>query len=364
MRMYHRVSLYNVPHITFYTLKLPLYVFYYLKSRVLKTENHFPEIMSLLNVLRVECANYDKVDERGKHSLKCYYCYDEKCIYVKLRFYKKVNEEEYANFRNSVDIHCDYGISNLSVKNGYFHFVIYMRTEPIYSYEIDNYKMSVGTYYKGLYYWQFSKYPHMLAIGDTGQGKSVFIRYILNSLFSAQFDVWCVDGKKIDYANDEYRFTRYVANDVIKTSVIELLYDFRDEMQVRYDQMRKNGIRNYYEDQNLKPVFLLIDEYLTIVETAEKKELTEIKKLISEIIWLGRAAGYFLIITMQRADAKYIDGAIRDNFACRIVVGKASKESYMMIFNKNVKGFEIGRAWLQINNDMEIISIPHYKEFE
>lgn len=84
---------------------------------------------------------------------------------------------------------------------------------------------------------------------------------------------------------------------------------------------------------------------------------------MSEIILLGRSAGYFLIVTMQRADAKYIDGAIRDNFACRVVVGKASKESYAMIFDRKVKGFDIGRAWVQINNDMHIISIPYYEDF-
>ena len=85
--------------------------------------------------------------------------------------------------------------------------------------------------------------------------------------------------------------------------------------------------------------------------------------MVSEIIWLGRAAGYFLIVTMQRADAKYIDGAIRDNFACRVVVGKASKESYSMIFDRKLNGFEIGRAWVQINNDLQIISIPFYNDF-
>ena len=158
-------------------------------------------------------------------------------------------------------------------------------------------------------------------------------------------------------------FKQYCANDSNKSNIILTLEMFKDEMQLRYDSMVQRGIYNYFEDESLEPVFLLIDEYLTIIETADKKEQTVIKKLVSEIIWLGRAAGYFLIVTMQRADAKYIDGAIRDNFACRVVVGKASKESYSMIFDRKLNGFEKGRAWVQINNDLQIISIPFYNDF-
>lgn len=362
-KIYHGVSMYNVPDFTFYILKLPMYIYHYIRCWLLKKPFVYHDIVGVLNLLRVECANYDKIDDRGKHSLKCSYWYDDNCIYVKLRFYRKADESEYESFRNSVDIHCDYGISNLSKKNGCFYFVICMRIDPIYDFQMDNYRMTVGTSYKGLHYWDYSKYPHALIVGETGQGKSVLVRYLLKNIFSNNFDVWCVDGKKIDYPKVKNLFKRYVANDNDKIQIMGLLRSFKDEMQSRYDYMLSQGIYNYYEDNGLKPVFLLIDEYLEIVKTAQKKELVEIEKMISEIILLGRAAGYFLIMTMQRADAKYIDGAIRDNFACRIVVGKASKESYAMLFNQNVKGFDIGKAWLQINNELEMISIPYYNDF-
>lgn len=361
--MYKRVRFLNVPTFTFYIIELPVIFYHYIIDRIFKKESYFDEIVAILNVIRIETSNYDKVDEKGKHSLKLYYKYDDKNVYVRCRFFRKVNEEDYENLRNSVDIHCDYGMSNIIQKKGYFHFVVYIKLDALYEYYVDKYNISIGTYYKGLLNWKFSKYPHLLVVGETGQGKSVYIRYLLKAIFEVGFDVWCIDGKKVDYAKIKYKFKNYTANEMTKTNVIEALTKFKDEMQLRLDLMAENGFYNYYEDESLDPVFLLIDEYLMIVETAEKKELTQIKSLLSEIIWLGRAAGYFLIVTMQRADAKYIDGAIRDNFACRVVVGKASKESYLMIFDRKLKGFETGRAWVQINNDIQIVSIPYYQDF-
>ena len=361
--IYKKMRLCNIPTFTFYLLKSPLMCIHFLKSKITKEHNRYFEVLNILNTLRIECSNYDTVNEKGKHSLKCLYDYDNKSIYVKLRFLRKVNEEEYEKFRNSVDIHCDYGMSNLTTKKGYFHFVVYMKLESLYETSIDKYSMAIGTYHKGLLTWNYAEYPHILVLGETGQGKSVFIRYLLKEIFNVGYDVWCIDGKKIDYSKVKSMFKQYCANDSNKSNIILTLEMFKDEMQLRYDSMVQRGIYNYFEDESLEPVFLLIDEYLTIIETADKKEQTVIKKLVSEIIWLGRAAGYFLIVTMQRADAKYIDGAIRDNFACRVVVGKASKESYSMIFDRKLNGFEKGRAWVQINNDLQIISIPFYKDF-
>lgn len=361
--IYKRVRFCHVPSFSYYVLYTPVILYYQLTDRILKRNSHIDEVLRILNTVRIETANYDKVDEKGKHSLKCYYKYDDKNVYLKCRFYKKTDEDEYEKFRNSIDIHCDYGMSDIISKKGYFHFVVYIQIEPIYEYYIDSCSISIGTYHKGILKWEYSKYPHLLMIGETGQGKSVHIRYLLKAIFERQYDVWCIDGKKVDYSKVKNKFKHYAANSSDKVDIINLLTDFKNDMQSRFDSMVERQIYNYFEDERLEPVFLLIDEYLMIVETADSKELKKIKSLMSEIILLGRSAGYFLIVTMQRADAKYIDGAIRDNFACRVVVGKASKESYAMIFDRKVKGFDIGRAWVQINNDMHIISIPYYEDF-
>ena len=129
-------------------------------------------------------------------------------------------------FRNSVDIHCDYGMSNLTTKKGYFHFVVYMKLEPLYETSIDKYSMAIGTYHKGLLTWNYAEYPHILVLGETGQGKSVFIRYLLKEIFNVGYDVWCIDGKKIDYSKVKSMFKQYCANDSNKSNIILTLEMF------------------------------------------------------------------------------------------------------------------------------------------
>ena len=362
--VYYRVALTNIATPFFYLTKIPFIIYYFIKSKITKTDNMYMNMLPVLNTLRIETRNYDKGNEKVKHAFKCYYRFDNRNVYVKMRFFKKVDETEYENFRNSVDMHCNYGVSELSVDRGYYYFAIYINLEPIYEYSITRQSIAVGTGYSGLTMWNYADYPHMLIIGDTGQGKSVFVRYLLNQIFKNGYEVWCIDGKKIDYAKVKDRFKVYTPNASTKEEIIHTLEEFKNNMQARYDDMVARGLYSYTEDTSLQPVFMLIDEYLMLVETADKKELTQIKQLISEIIWLGRGAGYFLITTMQRADAKYIDGAIRDNYACKVIVGNASKESYSMIFDRKLRGFKKGKAWAIVNNRLQIIAIPFYKDFD
>ena len=106
----------------------------------------------------------------------------------------------------------------------------------------------------------------------------------------------------------------------------------------------------------------MIDEYLTICKQLNKKEKEIFDHDISDIILLGRACGYILIVTMQRADAKYISGDMRDNFMFRAVLGKASKANYKMMFENDVQSFdEKGWAWYMLGTDLGIVRIPYFK---
>lgn len=51
---------------------------------------------------------------------------------------------------------------------------------------------------------------------------------------------------------------------------------------------------------------------------------------------LGRQAGYFLIVTCQRPDAKYFSDGIRDNFNFRVGLGRMSELGYGMLFGSDV----------------------------
>ncbi|MBC1842570.1 cell division protein FtsK, partial [Listeria seeligeri] len=56
---------------------------------------------------------------------------------------------------------------------------------------------------------------------------------------------------------------------------------------------------------------------------------------------LSRQAGYFLIVGMQRPDAKYLSDGIRDQFHFRLALGRNSDVGYSMMFGDNDKKFTL-----------------------
>ena len=136
-------------------------------------------------------------------------------------------------------------------------------------------------------------------------------------------------------------------------------------MHLRLEEMNKRGLKNYIDSDDLMPKFLLIDEYLSVIDamsgTKELKLLrARVERALTEIIMLGRATGYFLMLTLQRGDTKYIPGAFRDNMRFKIVLGDATDTSYRMMFEEPMTGFDVGYAWAKFGNDIDVLSIPYY----
>jgi DNA segregation ATPase FtsK/SpoIIIE-like protein len=106
-------------------------------------------------------------------------------------------------------------------------------------------------------------------------------------------------------------------------------------MNKRYDDMLNHS--NYslgkdYFDLGYKPYVIFFDELMACMALAEKKIGDEIKSRLLNIIAKGRQAGVFCILSSQRADTRFIDGAIRDQLGFRIALGRCSSDSYSMVF--------------------------------
>ena len=361
---FHRVRYIDFATVFFYFMKVPMIIFKKIRCIVLKEDyDKFKELLRIINEVRIEVNNYQEKDSQSRTTFKAYYAYNDNYIKIRCRFIKKSNENQYIQFKDSVQAHTGQKCSGIRFYKGYCYFTIYLDFEPLNDFESDNISVSFGTSVYGLKKWDWVEYPHLLCTGETGQGKSVFMRYLLSGLFSANHEVWCIDGKCIDYALVKGMFKYYVANDTAdKENIMNLVRCFCEKMHKRYEEMAEKGISSYIEDENYRPVFLLIDEYLTICKQLTKKEKEKFDHDISDIILLGRACGYILIVTMQRADAKYISGDMRDNFMFRAVLGKASKANYKMMFENDVQSFdEKGWAWYMLGTDLGIVRIPYFK---
>ncbi|MFR4087825.1 MAG: FtsK/SpoIIIE domain-containing protein [Dysosmobacter sp.] len=130
---------------------------------------------------------------------------------------------------------------------------------------------------------------NMLVIGATGTGKTVAIKILMAKIlkFIPNAKLWLLDFKKFDF-RDFAGLPRY--------------YGFSDCVQ---------GLRDFYtafkRQQELgiagEPHYLVIDEWGSFIASLDKKEAEEMKRLLSELLMLGRAYQFFPIVGIQRPDA-------------------------------------------------------------
>lgn len=117
--------------------------------------------------------------------------------------------------------------------------------------------------------------------------------------------------------------------------ICKILRLINEEMERRYEQYFSNisAFGKTFIDFNLPPVVIFFDEVTAFMKTADKKVSSEAKEYLYALIMKGRQVGCFAEISMQRPDAEFLDGAIRDQLGCRVALGKMSKEGYRMVFD-------------------------------
>ncbi|MBQ2123125.1 MAG: DNA translocase FtsK 4TM domain-containing protein [Bacteroidaceae bacterium] len=186
-----------------------------------------------------------------------------------------------------------------------------------------------------------AKMPHLLVAGATGQGKSVGLNAIITSLLykkhPAELKIVMVDPKKVEfsiYAPIENHFLAKIPaeGDAIitdVTKVIQTLNSLCQEMDTRYDLLKKARVRNLKEynakfiARQLNPehghhfmpyIVVVIDEFGDLIMTAGK----EVELPIARIAQLARAVGMHMIIATQRPTTNIITGTIKANFPARM----------------------------------------------
>jgi len=212
-----------------------------------------------------------------------------------------------------------------------------------------------------------AKMPHLLVAGATGQGKSVGINTIINSLLykkhPSQVKLVLVDPKKVElfpYSKLENHFLAYLPNqdEPITTEtnkVVHTLNSLCIEMDQRYDLLKKahaRNIREYNEkfvNRRLNPekghrflpfIVLIIDEFADLIMTAGK----EIELPIGRLAQLARAIGIHLIIATQRPSVNIITGVIKANFPARLAFKVTSKIDSRTILDGGGADQLIGRG--------------------
>jgi DNA segregation ATPase FtsK/SpoIIIE, S-DNA-T family len=171
--------------------------------------------------------------------------------------------------------------------------------------------------------------PHTLIAGETGSGKGILTQGILLQLIAfndpEQAELIVVDPKKgVDFTWLEGA-PQMKAPIVTELSAAKaILEDLVVKMDARYDLLRAAGAANIAEfnrkvapEQRMSRIFLVHDELGAWM--AQEKEYQEV--VLSSVANLGmkaRAAGIYLTLITQRADADAVPGRLRDNMGNRL----------------------------------------------
>ncbi|PGK10529.1 cell division protein FtsK [Bacillus cereus] len=166
-----------------------------------------------------------------------------------------------------------------------------------------------------------SNTPHLLIAGETGSGKSSMVRVVLSTLIQH------MSPDKLhlylgDLKNSEFHFLRRVKH--VKEVCMEeiemkiMLQKLWKEIRERRKLMEEYEVDhideyNKMNPDNQKPYILL-----AIDEVAMLQDEKECMSTVEKISAVGRALGVFLMLSMQRPDAKVLDGKLKLNMTVRM----------------------------------------------
>ncbi|WP_144608518.1 FtsK/SpoIIIE domain-containing protein [Bacillus cereus] len=166
-----------------------------------------------------------------------------------------------------------------------------------------------------------SNTPHLLIAGETGSGKSSMVRVVLSTL------IQYMSPDKLhfylgDLKNSEFHFLRRVKH--VKEVCMEeiemkiMLQKVWKEIRERRKLMEEYEVDhideyNKMNPNNQKPYILL-----AIDEVAMLQDEKECMSTVEKISAVGRALGVFLMLSMQRPDAKVLDGKLKLNMTVRM----------------------------------------------
>ena len=357
---------------------LPLYLLNKLKYK--NQYQRYKEVKSTMsNIQRLQkqyiqkTTNYATGQKQLDYSTvpQIWYKWDNNEIALKLKFNHKITEKDVTRFMEEIKFATQLIPIDNHAKDLCIYFSLVSNAgKPREFFITKKNAIPFGTKFGKVIEWLFDKYPHALIAGETGTGKSSLIYYFLSSILS-NYTTWCIDGKDVDYWALRDNFS-YYAGISSTNECFDLLQRFQSQMQERYNDMKKDTFVKYTQ-LDLAPVFLIIDEFPSVVEAMDTAKLQKAKysqrdeflRIVGDIVRRGRAAGFFLVICMQRADARYIGGDTRDNMRLKIGLGSMTEDAYSMLFGNEHRKLEelgMGQGYYKLGNELSMFAFPELEK--
>ena len=235
---------------------------------------------------------------------------------------------DFENYKEAIEIQVRHKVE-IRERNGYIEIEVIEKELPT---TID-YKLPIrekesiyipfASSIEGEVYLDLKETPHTLCTGTTGGGKSITTRNIITSiinLYPNEVNLHLIDFKVVELAAfKNLKQTKTYVTEVEEAK--EAIADLMAECKRRYKLFEQVGVTNIYDynrkvptDKKLKFDFIVIEEFVMLLQDKKKVAMSTLKTLAS----LSRASGQFLYITAQRFDNSVIDVVLRSVIGNRI----------------------------------------------
>lgn len=188
-------------------------------------------------------------------------------------------------------------------------------------------------------YWNPIDDPHLLVCGGTGGGKTVLLRILIRAMAKVGVTDIC-DPKQADFVTmaEQKAFEGRISYQV--NDIVEMIERAVGIMFARYAYMRQkreeNGdkdLKKFYE-YGLEPYFLVCDEYNALCAMLDFQTRQRLDNAMGQFLLLGRQAGCFATIAMQKPSREDLGSKLQANINFRISVGRLDEVGYDLAFGE------------------------------
>jgi hypothetical protein len=220
-----------------------------------------------------------------------------------------------------------------------------------------------------------AKMVHMLVAGETGAGKTQFIRQFLATVLTQTRNahVALIDMKGgidfqsfLEIPNFEI-VSNYDSAELMLDQAVDLYEKRRDYILLKKKshwnefQFKDLEKESAFEGKPLGPVLIVVDELAELSKKATEKSVkSELQGKLATLARLSRFTGIHLILGTQRPDKNTIDMQSKDNLPTRICFSVPSVTASTLVIGDmtaSTLGHRPGRAVFQLSGS-QIIQTP------
>lgn len=176
-------------------------------------------------------------------------------------------------------------------------------------------------------------YPHFLISGASGSGKSYFANQLVIQAIIKGYEVVILDPKR---SYGLYRnFTDYVYE---LDDIVEKMTSVESQMAQRMQQLQPELDKNpnvLAVDVGFKPMLVVIEEYISLISSLDKKQKEEVERIVKNLSVLARQSNIHIMIVMQAAGTENINATTRSNLT-KILLGNAQSNILTATFGTGI----------------------------